>query len=89
VRGGCPGDGWRRGEFVLKKWSNLGCFYILGMGLVAIALLLINGIVVRSFLQANSGMFADLKWEQAINYFVPVLLIFFEFWVFDLFRRRE
>lgn len=73
----------------MKKWSRLGCLYVLGMGAVAIALLLINGIVVRSFLAANSSLFPDLKWEQAINYFVPVLLIFVEFWIFDLFRRRE
>lgn len=74
---------------MFRKWTHLGCSYVIGMGLLCIALLLVNGIVVRSFLAANARMIEDLRWEQAINYFVPVLLVFVEFWIYDLFRGRR
>lgn len=72
-----------------KKRSRSGCLYVLWIGLICILLLTVNGILVRSFLAANGNLITELRVEQAIQYIVPVVMIFFEFWMFDLFLDRS
>ncbi len=69
--------------------ASLGCAYVLGIGVVCILLLVVNGLMVRGFLVANSSANSELQVEQAIQYFVPVALIFLEFWIWDLVAGRD
>jgi hypothetical protein len=69
--------------------SSLGRFYVLCVGALCISLLVVNGLLVRSFLTANSRLFIELQAEQAIQYIVPVGMIFVEFWLYDLLLGRH
>jgi|GEM_PF-6455290 len=72
-----------------NKRSRLGCVFVLGVGLICILLLLVNGVLVRSFLIANSDLFSELAVQQAIQYVLPVMMIFVEFWIYDLLVARN
>lgn len=52
-----------------------------------IVLLLVNGLLVRAFLSANSELANELRLAQALQFALPVGLIFIEYWVFDFFRN--
>ncbi len=71
------------------KRPRLGCLFVLGIGLICIGLLLLNGVLVRSFLMANSKLISELAVQQAIQYVVPVVMIFVEFWIYDLLVARN
>lgn len=63
--------------------------YVLWIGLVCVLLLTINGILVHSFLAANGNLITELRVEQALQYVIPVAMIFLEFWIFDLILDRN
>ncbi len=67
--------------------GGIGCWFILRTGLVMIMLLLVNGLLVRAFLSANSELANELRIAQALQFALPVGLIFLEYWVFDFFRN--
>ena len=61
---------------------------MLTIGLLICLLLVVNALIVRSFLNANLSN-ADPRIVQAAQFVVPVLMIYFEFWFFDLINRRH
>ncbi len=77
------------GKTQTAKRSRLGCVFVLGVGFICILLLLVNGVLVRSFLTANSDFISELAIQQAVQYVVPVVMIFVEFWIFDLLVSRN
>ena len=71
--------------------QRLGCRFLLSTGLVIIALLVINGLFVRMFFRANLAGIDDRVF-QAIQFVLPVFMIFVEFWFYDWFtfyRKRR
>ena len=71
-----------------KRGSAIGCGFVLSIGLLICLLLVVNALIVRSFLSANLSN-ADQRIIQATQFVVPVLMIFFEFWFYDLINRRH
>jgi uncharacterized SAM-binding protein YcdF (DUF218 family) len=67
--------------------SGLGCGYIFLIGLVVIGLLAINGFLVKVLLDASLAIPEDLRVTQALQFSIPVTLIFVEFWLFDFYRK--
>ncbi|MEZ6094334.1 MAG: hypothetical protein R3C03_08835 [Pirellulaceae bacterium] len=65
--------------------SGIGFRYVSAVGIIVILLLFINGLLVRAFVNANmsSDGDADLRYSQAVQYLMPLVLIIVEFWVFD------
>ncbi len=71
-----------------KRGSAIGCGFVLSIGLLICLLLLLNSLVVRAFLNANLSN-ADQRIAQAAQFVVPVLMIYFEFWFYDLITRTH
>ncbi len=53
------------------------------LGLLIATMLLVNGLIVRAFLLANSSVAADERIVQSVQFVLPLLMIFAEFWLFD------
>ena len=72
-----------------SKKSNRfdGCSFTLVVGVIMTALFVINGVLVRAFLAPSSSMIDD-RIYQPIQFGLPILMIFFEYWIFDRFMRR-
>ena len=68
--------------------GSLGCRYIAMKGLVLILLLVVNVLFVRAFFSANlSGL--DDRVFQALQFMLPIVLIFIEYRIYDsLFTKR-
>jgi len=71
-----------------KTGSAIGCGFMFTTGLLVCALLVINAMIVRSFLSVNLSN-VDERITQAAQFVLPVLMIFFEFWFFDLITQRR
>jgi hypothetical protein len=71
-----------------KRGSAVGCGFVLSTGLLICVLLVVNALIVRAFLSANLSH-ADQRIIQAAQFIVPVLMIFFELWFYDLVSRRH
>lgn len=67
--------------------AGLGCGYIIRIGLLLVALLFVNGLLVMIFLNNNESLSADLRVKQTLQFVLPVGLIFVEFWLFDFLRQ--
>ncbi len=64
-----------------------GCSFTLVVGLVMTALYVANGILVRALLGTNPPGI-DNRIIQPLQFGLPILLIFLEYWIFDRFMRR-
>ena len=64
-----------------------GCSFTLVVGFIMTALFVINGVVVRAFISPSSSLIDD-RIYQPIQFGLPILMIFFEYWIFDRFMRR-
>lgn len=65
--------------------SRAGCSYVFGLGCLIVVLLLFNAWMVEVFLESNDAANKfGLMASQAAQFVVPVLLIFVQFWIFDL-----
>ena len=67
--------------------SKIGCGYIFWIGLIICVLLVINVQIVKLFFRSNFPD-VDFRISQAAHSVLPVVMIFFEFWVFDIFFSR-
>ena len=65
----------------LTNRSN-GCGYIIAQGTLLCLLLVINGYIVRSTINLDWG--EEVRISQAIQFVLPVAMIFVELFVFDL-----
>jgi hypothetical protein len=71
-----------------NRGQEIGCGFLLGIGVVIVMLLVINGLFVQAFFSVNlAGI--DERLFQAAQFILPVLMIFLEFWCFDWFRFRH
>lgn len=66
------------------KASGAGCVYVFGLGIMIVALLVFNAWIVEVFLTANNELNLDVRITQAAQFVLPVIMIFVQFWVFDL-----
>ncbi|MDG1873365.1 MAG: hypothetical protein P8J27_05615 [Mariniblastus sp.] len=67
--------------------GQLGCGFILLSGIRLIVLLVANVLFVRAFFSANlSGL--DDRVFQAAQFVLPIIMIFIEFWLYDLVFTR-
>ncbi len=72
-----------------QRKQQAGCMFLFTTGLVIILLLLLNTFFVRIFFSVNlSGI--DERIFQAAQFVLPIIMIFIEFWLYDLvtFRRK-
>jgi hypothetical protein len=60
---------------------------VLRSGIVLIGLLLINSFLVNTFLDEPSFLASDLRISQTLQFFLPLLLLFLEYWAYDFLRR--
>ena len=51
------------------------------------ALFVINGVLVRALFAPSSSMIDDRVY-QPIQFGLPILMVFFEYWIFDRLMRR-
>lgn len=66
-----------------RSTTKLGCGFLLGLGGMICVLFVLNLMFVKAFVVANfPGI--DFRYSQAAYSIMPVLLIFFEFWLYDL-----
>ena len=71
-----------------KNSQPIGCGFMLGTGLVVMVLLILNALFVRVFFSINlSGL--DDRVFQAAQFVLPIVMIFIEFWFYDLFTLRR
>ncbi|MCE2791629.1 MAG: hypothetical protein ACK49R_14910 [Planctomycetota bacterium] len=75
---GASGDNRRR-----TSWGWLTVFRF---GLVLIALLLLNSFLVKAMVDSSALMADDLRITQTLQFALPLLMIFVEFWLYDLLK---
>ena len=66
------------------KRTKSGCGSVIAQGLLITLLLILNGLFVKTFLLANKNWGDDIRIQQALQFIVPVVLIFAQLWVYDL-----
>ena len=66
-----------------RTTTKLGCGFLLGLGALICVLFLANLMFVKAFLGSNYPNI-DFRFSQAAYSIMPVLMIFLEFWVYDL-----
>jgi len=72
-----------------SRSGQLGCRFIAISAIVLVVMLFANMIFVRAFFSANLPGIDD-RIFQAAQFVMPIVLIFIEFWVYDLiFNRRK
>lgn len=70
-----------------KKSNRLdGCTFTLVAGMIMVALFVANGIFVRAFLPRTSAL--DDRIYQPLQFALPIIMMFFEYWIWDRFMRR-
>lgn len=70
-----------------KKFHHFdGCTFTFVVGLIMTALYVANGVFVRAILPSSAVI--DNRVYQPIQFGLPILLIFVEYWIFDRFMRR-
>jgi hypothetical protein len=71
---------------------QLGCLHLVGILVVAGILLLGNTLAVtiayQSWLEVRTGQRVDPRLAQAVLIVGPLVLMFFQYWLFDLIRDR-
>ncbi len=70
-------------EKLSRPGAQVGCGFILAQAALICVLLLINGFLVRSFIHLDWGQ--EVRISQAIQLILPVVLVFVELWLLDLF----
>jgi hypothetical protein len=65
------------------RWS---LFTVLRFGLVLIALLLLNSFLVKAMIDSSAMMADDLRITQTLQFALPLIMIFVEFWMYDLLK---
>jgi hypothetical protein len=68
--------------------AGIGVFYVIGIGILVVFLLMLNGLFVRAFVLANLSGVIDFRFIQAIQFVAPLLMILVEFWLYDRMTRR-
>ena len=64
------------------KKAGLGCGFTAMVGLIAIALLVINGVALDALVGDNISK-NDARIVEPLQFVGSVVLIFFEFWIYD------
>lgn len=59
---------------------------MLRFGLVLIALLLLNSFLVKAMIDSSAMMADDLRITQTLQFALPLIMIFVEFWMYDLLK---
>jgi len=67
--------------------SGWSFFSVLRSGLVLIGLLLLNSFLVKTFVDTSAMFSDDLRISQTLQFILPLLLIFIEYWIYDFLRR--
>jgi|LakMenEpi03Aug12_release.lakeMendotaPanAssembly.Ray.scaffolds.fasta_scaffold429565_2 hypothetical protein len=60
---------------------------VLRSGIVLVGLLFMNSFLVNTFLDTSALLADDLRISQTLQFFLPLLLIFLEYWAYDFLRR--
>ena len=60
---------------------------VLRSGIVLVGLLFMNSFLVNTFLDTSAILADDLRISQTLQFFLPLLLIFLEYWAYDFLRR--
>lgn len=60
---------------------------VLRSGIVLVGLLFLNSFLVNTFLDTSAIWAEDLRISQTLQFFLPLLLIFLEYWAYDFLRR--
>lgn len=55
-------------------------------GLVLIALLLLNSFLVKAMVDSSTMMADDLRITQTLQFALPLVMIFVEYWLYDLLK---
>ncbi len=61
-------------------WSYL---YIGWLGIVCIVLLIVNFNLVTLAVMAIPAVASDVRARQMLQFFLPIIMIFLEFWIYD------
>ncbi len=61
-------------------WSYL---YIGWLGIVCIVLLIVNFNLVTLAVMAIPVVASDVRSSQMLQFFLPIIMIFLEFWIYD------
>ena len=74
-------------RFEFRK-SPLGFFYTVWLGIVCTVLLIVNFEIVQAIVDATGLRDVNAKAAQLVQFFVPVILIVVEFWIYDYLTDR-
>jgi len=74
-------------ESQTARRSGWSFFSVLRSGLVLIGLLLLNSFLVKTFVDTSAMFSDDLRISQTLQFILPLLLIFIEYWIYDFLRR--
>ena len=61
---------------------------MLSVALIICVLLIVNGLLVKTFVSLNMPD-ADTRIQQALQFVLPVVMIFIEFWFYDMVNRQS
>lgn len=67
-----------------KGW---GVFALIRTGLILIGLLLLNSFLVKTLVDTSAMFSEDLRISQTLQFVLPLIMIFFEYWIYDFLRR--
>lgn len=67
---------------------NIGCVFLVGIGATISLLLFLNSLFVRFFFGVNLAGIDDRVF-QAIQFVLPIVMIFIQFWIYDWWTLRR
>lgn len=65
--------------------ARAGCGYVFGLGILICTLLLVNSMIIERVIDANKSLELDKRITQTAQFLIPLLMIIFQFWIFDRF----
>ena len=68
-----------------SAWSYL---YIGWLGIVCVVLLIVNFELISLAVMAIPPLSSDVRARQMIQFFLPIIMIFVEFWLYDYLTDR-
>lgn len=69
-----------------RKSSGFGTVIV--QGLLITLMLILNGLFVKTFLLADKNLGSDIRIQQALQFIIPIVMIFAELWVYDFVFAR-
>ena len=73
----------------LNSRKKSGCGAIFLQSLLITLMLILNGLFIKTFVLESQNWGEEIRIKQALQFILPILMIFGELWLYDLFFARQ